>query len=157
MTGNCITDFFHALNRLHLLTHIDRIPHNTQLLSIICQINTTRDPDLDTKSRCLLQFYLEHCPSVNIFEVFTKKDEVTSMHSSAMRTARVLNVSHSIPCISGGSASWGVLYPGGQNPWLGRPPSPVNRQTGVKTLPCPKVRVPAVKMVKGPLLLVWAL
>ena len=73
------------------------------------------------------------------------------MHSSRMSTARLLTESRSIPCIFG-CLHRGGLYPGSRPPgsayggWeLGRPPFPVNRQTGVKTLPCPKLRLRVVK------------
>ena len=94
------------------------------------------------------------------------------MHSSRMCTARLLTLSCSIPCIGRGVCPTcpGCRLPldadpagcrpfpppiGGRPPWscdlwytLGRePPSPVGRQTPVKILPCPKLRLRVV--IKG--------
>ena len=77
----------------------------------------------------------------------------TSMHSRRMRTVRRLTVSHSIrrggvalgACLPRGVSDWGVCpvgcipaYNGADTPWT-------EWQTGVKTLPCPKHRLQAVK------------
>ena len=67
------------------------------------------------------------------------------MHSSRMRTARLLAVSGGGGLHPGGSASMGGLPRGevGQTPL-----PPVDRQTPVKTLPCPKLRLRVVKNEK---------
>ena len=53
------------------------------------------------------------------------------MHSSRMRTGRLLTVSHSIPCVW-----WGVCPPGGQMPLDADPPRHVTCDTCWKaTLP----------------------
>ena len=86
----------------------------------------------------------------------------TSMHSSRMRTARLLTGSrggglHPVGGLhqgvhTGKSASRGAYIQGGCRVLEGalhlgggQTPSPMNRQTGVKTLPCPKLRLRAVK------------
>ena len=58
------------------------------------------------------------------------------MNSSRMCTARSLIVSYSI--------RGGLLNPPRDRPPLDADPPPVNIQTGVKTLPCPKLRLLAV-------------
>ena len=74
------------------------------------------------------------------------------MHSSRMRTARLLSISHSIR--RGGLSALGGVSPGhvcmggvcrGVYPSMqwGRHPPPVN-MTGVKTLPCPKLCLQSV-------------
>ena len=86
----------------------------------------------------------------------------TRMRSSKMRTDRLLTASRRIPCISvggggfciqdgllpggsasGGSASWRGLHPRSayRGDWAD---TPVDRQTTVKTLSCPKLRLRAV-------------
>ena len=87
----------------------------------------------------------------------------TRMHSSRMRTACLLPVSPSmhssqgdvpgpgVHLVPGGYLVWGVtwswgvyLVPGGTYP--GTPPLWTEWQTGVKILPCSKLRLRAVKM-----------
>ena len=73
------------------------------------------------------------------------------MHSSRMRTARLLTVSRSSIRIlvgrgeeCGGLPSEGVM--GSAFPWhCGNADTPVNRQTSVKTLPFPILRMRAIK------------
>ena len=60
----------------------------------------------------------------------------TRMHSSRMRSARLLTVSRSI------RLGWGVAQP----PVMQTPPPSVDRQTPVKISPCPKLRLRAVKI-----------
>ena len=99
-------------------------------------------------------------------------DDWTRMHSSRMRTARLLTVSRSTPWGWGCSASRSVLHPEGvctqgrsasrrvciQVRWAeipsyvicdacseDNPPPPVDRQTPVKTLPYPKLRLRVIK------------
>ena len=72
---------------------------------------------------------------------------LTRLHSSRMRTARSLTVFPSIFCSGGGVWSQGgCLVPGGYpSMHWGRPPPPWTEwQTGVKILPCPKLRLRAV-------------
>ena len=98
-------------------------------------------------------------------KVTDKRLTLTSMHSSRMRTTRLLTVSGRgvCPTLGVGSASRegvyptpgglhpegfvqprGVLHPGGE---VGQTPSPLWTEwhTSVKTLPCPKLRLWAVK------------
>ena len=90
-----------------------------------------------------------------ILEIITKsspneKNHETRMHSSRMRTARLLIVSHV-------SRGWGLRRPPPRPPphwmqttpsdayWETNPPS-VDRQTPVKTLPCSNLCLRAVNM-----------
>ena len=104
------------------------------------------------------------CPKLHLWVV-------TRMHSSRMHTAYLLTIPWGV-CIHGGSASrggyasggggstsrgWGsasgggVLHLEGLHPGGGQTPlHPVKRQTGVKTLPCPKLRLRAVIIYKSP-------
>ena len=86
------------------------------------------------------------------------------MHSTRMRTARLLPVSPSMDCSRGmylpgdvPDQRGGVYLPGGgcicQGVYLPRggclprySPPPVNRMTGAKILPCPELRLRAVNI-----------
>ena len=87
----------------------------------------------------------------------SSKDQNTRMHSSRMRTARSLP--YGGVCVQRGSVSREGLCPervcvqGGPDQgavcergalYLGDPPPPVDRQTPLKLLPCPKLRLQAV-------------
>ena len=80
------------------------------------------------------------------------KIEITKVHSRRMRTAALYRTGDLCP---GGSLSGGFSVQGvsvqGVSVWGGmesvrETPSPVDRQTPVKMLPCPKLRLRAVKI-----------
>ena len=71
-----------------------------------------------------------------------------SMHSSRMRTARLLTVSggRSLPNPGGVCPTRGVCIRGGG--WADPLPLWTEWHTGIKTLPCPKLRLRAVKLCR---------
>ena len=73
------------------------------------------------------------------------KIEITKIHSRRMLTAALYRTLGLCPggSLSGGFSVQGVSVSGGGS--VRETPSPVDRQTPVKMLPCPKLRLRAVK------------